>query len=156
MALSTERRDSAAALDELARLHMQGYRTSDVQFTICLAHYLRGEFADCRRTLGQLARAEPSNERAAALVEVLVDTVRSEGRWGLVMLASGVAVAIGLGLWLWTRRSGSQAPFRGLGRGSHAAGGSPPTGSRSAVGSAVPRRAVDAGLDFSGRYRRGF
>jgi hypothetical protein len=145
---SADRAASAEALGLLEPLLRRGYKPSETLMTLCTTHFGRGEYGACRRQLSQLVRSEPSNERAAALLELLVTTVRREGRTGWLLLGAGAVVVVGLGLWAYMRwRPSPAAPPR--------------------VGSQAPRREPppfrsyrdvpggSGGGDFSSRYRRG-
>jgi hypothetical protein len=103
LGVSADRVASAEALALLEALLRQGYKPSETLTALCTTHFVRGEYGACRRCLSQLVRSEPSNERAAALLELLVATVRREGRTGLLLLAAGAVLAVGLGVLAYRR-----------------------------------------------------
>ena len=94
-----------------------GYKTSDVSFAIVQALYMRGHYREAREQLTALIRSDPQNERAAAFLELLRETVVSEGRVGLALIVVGglVAVAAGATVLGWLFKRGGKVSSSGAG-----------------------------------------
>ena len=60
-----------------AGLLLRSYQPSDCAFYICCGHLNRGEFKEARKTLGQLLLSDPTNARAAVMLELLQRRVRA-------------------------------------------------------------------------------
>ena len=65
-----------AALDELAA---SGMRRGDALFAKAAGLYVRGRYTECRDAVAGLVLNDPTNERYAAMLEVLRETVGTEG-----------------------------------------------------------------------------
>ena len=84
----------AEAVAQLASLLSSGYRLSDTAFWLAVAHMKNGNFSAARVQLAGLVRADPANERAAALLELYKAEVRREGRRGFLLGLLGVGAAV--------------------------------------------------------------
>lgn len=106
----SDRRTAASGVSELSALSGSGYKPSESAFWLAVGQMETGSFAAARSTLASLVRADPANERAAALLEIFKQRVWREGKRGLLLVGGGalLAVALAVGL-IWWRNSAAAA-----------------------------------------------
>ncbi len=106
-----------------------GTKPSDAAFLRCIGLLQSGNYLASRSAIAALVRSEPTNERAAALLELYKDTVYRDARQAAFLVAGAVAVgAAAFALYtFWSRGSsngGQRSRFSP--RGSHVTHRTPP------------------------------
>lgn len=144
---SAERSQRAAGAAALQQLLAAGFKPSEAAFWLAVAHLTAGEYRACRQQISSLVRAEPTNERAAALLEIIKERVRAEGQRAWLWIGAAAVVAAGAALWLWSRsRHRDAAQLRDVSR--------PPYGHGGAGSYGAPR-SRDIANDWKSRYGAG-
>jgi uncharacterized membrane protein YgcG len=159
---SADRRQRQQGTEALNALLVSGYKPTECAYWLVVGLLNNGEYRSCRTQIASLVRAEPSNERAAALLEVVKERIRAEGQrsW---LVAGGVALAVGALLYvMWGRRGGGErdadtsSSFRGGYGGSHNDGstGGYYRGSGSGSGGGGSSGSTDIANNWKSRYGR--
>lgn len=166
---SSDRKQREQGIMTLDSLLCSGFKPSECAYWLVVGYLNAGEYRACRQQIAGLVRAEPTNERAAALLEVVKDKIRAEGQrsW---LIAGGVAVALGIVLYFAWGRGGrggdrddefSAAGARGGGYGRGNGSNAPGSGSgyyRNAGGSGssagTSPGSVDIANSWKARYGR--
>jgi hypothetical protein len=87
--------EGTVLLDQLAA---QGVKQADIPFLRCVGLFHAGDYFNCSAALRIIMLSEPTNERAAALLELFKEVVYRDAKRGLLVAAGVVAAGVALAL----------------------------------------------------------